>query len=137
MAPADTQSKLPRFYGVHPIAPLPSLMQRWKAEITKTYSLCKSGENFVLAGDFNSTADHQAALEISCRDAVKEARMGGLGTWPAKFPVWLSAPIDRVLTGGNNYRGAQAKIVKAGASDHAGIVVQLRAHEFATAAARY
>ncbi|XCB29062.1 endonuclease/exonuclease/phosphatase family protein [Arcanobacterium hippocoleae] len=134
--PSGSNSKLPAFYGVHPIAPLPKLMPRWKAEITKTYGICKQERSFILAGDFNSTADHQEALGIDCYDSVKAAGTAGLGTWPAKFPVWLAAPIDRVLSGGNGYRGALAKIVKIGKSDHAGIAVQLRAHDLATASGK-
>lgn len=132
--PKDAQSKLPKFYGVHPIAPIPSLLGRWNSEITKAYGLCDGEDSFIMAGDFNSTADHQQALGNECRDAVKEASSAGLGTWPASLPVWLGTPIDRVLTNETNYRGTEAKILQVGESDHRGIVIQLRPHELAMAA---
>lgn len=135
-APENAQSGLPRFYGVHPIAPLPSLISRWKEEISAAYGLCGSDEELIIAGDFNSTADHQQALGADCRDSVKEAKTAGLSTWPVSLPLWLGTPIDRVLTNGTNYRGSVAKVVEAGESDHRGIIVQLRPHELSTASVK-
>lgn len=131
VAPANANSKLPHVYGVHPIAPLPALMLRWKEEISKAYGICERKNSFILAGDFNSTADHQMALGANCHDAAQEAGIAGIGTWPAKFPFWLRAPIDRVFSGGNNYRGTHAKIVQRGESDHVGIVIHLQVQEVA------
>lgn len=114
----------PQIFGVHPVAPDYSLMPNWRKEITQTYSLCAAKGPFILAGDFNSTVDHQLALGSKCADAGAQAAVGGLGSWPAWTPELFAAPIDRVLTDGS-YRGTEGRMVRVGGSDHRGLLVRL------------
>lgn len=116
----------PVFIGVHPIAPLPALIDQWRWETHSVYSLC-SEPNFIMAGDFNSTVDHQMAHGFSCADGAYEAGSGAVGTWPASTPAILSAPIDRVLHDGKRYTGSDAAVVRVGDSDHRGLLVRLSA----------
>ncbi|MBM7824365.1 endonuclease/exonuclease/phosphatase (EEP) superfamily protein YafD [Arcanobacterium pluranimalium] len=115
----------PKIIAAHPIAPTHRNIDLWKREISAVYGLCESQKNYILAGDFNSTVDHQNALGANCADAVAEAGSAGLGTWPASMPALLSAPIDRVLHDGATYRGQKATTVRIGNSDHRGILVRL------------
>ncbi|MEW6861047.1 endonuclease/exonuclease/phosphatase family protein [Trueperella pyogenes] len=123
VAPANGQG--PKIIGVHPIAPVFGVMQQWKADISAIYSACSQGQPFIMAGDFNSTVDHQLALSAPCADGRVEAGAGGLGTWPTRLPALLGTPIDRVLHDGNTYRGVEAAEIPSGDSDHRGIVVRL------------
>lgn len=116
----------PAFIAVHTLSPGRDHMEAWASEIEQAYELCGSEDNAIIAGDFNSTADHQAALDApkSCNDAVKQAGSGSLGTWPANVPPLLSSPIDRVLTTAP-YEGSEAALVDLGGSDHRGVIVRL------------
>ncbi|WP_216388857.1 endonuclease/exonuclease/phosphatase family protein [Arcanobacterium phocae] len=114
----------PEFIGVHPIAPVPALMEQWRSQTHAVYEQCGKS-NFIMAGDFNSTIDHQMAHGFSCGDGARDAGSGAVGTWPATMPAGLSAPIDRVLHDGHSYRGTDAAIVKVGESDHRGLLVRL------------
>ncbi|QRV02289.1 endonuclease/exonuclease/phosphatase family protein [Arcanobacterium phocisimile] len=114
----------PVFVGVHPIAPLPALIDEWRSETRSVYSVC-SEPNFIMAGDFNSTVDHQLAQGFSCADAAYQAGSGAVGTWPASTPALLAAPIDRVLHDGEHYTGSDAAVVSVGDSDHRGLLVRL------------
>ncbi|MGV9183794.1 endonuclease/exonuclease/phosphatase family protein [Arcanobacterium canis] len=114
----------PQIFGVHPVAPDYSLMPSWRKEIAQAYSLCETKGPFILAGDFNSTVDHQLALGSQCVDAGVQAGSGGLGSWPSWVPELFAAPIDRVLTDGS-YRGTEGRLVKVGGSDHRGLLVRL------------
>ncbi len=117
----------PTLIAVHPIAPGRDRMDTWQSEIRAAYGLCGTESNAIISGDFNSTADHEAALRLAtpCIDAADQAGAGALGTWPARLPTLLSSPIDRVLTTTNEYRGSEATIVNLGGSDHRGVMVRL------------
>ena len=117
----------PALIAVHPIAPGRDRMDIWQSEIRAAYGLCGTEPNAIIAGDFNSTADHEAALRLDtrCVDAADQAGAGALGTWPARLPELLSSPIDRVLTTTNEYRGSEATTVNLGGSDHRGVMVRL------------
>ncbi len=124
-APLDGDG--PTLISVHPIAPGRDRMATWQSEIRAAYGLCGTEQNAIIAGDFNSTADHEAALRLAtpCTDAADQAGAGALGTWPARLPELLSSPIDRVLTTTNEYRGSEATLVNLGGSDHRGVMVRL------------
>lgn len=123
VTPAD--GKGPKIIGVHPVAPVRVGMEQWESDISAIYSACQAEGPFIIAGDFNSTIDHQLALGATCADGRIEAGSGGLGTWPAHLPALLGAPIDRVLHDGNNYRGVEAIEIESGTSDHRGVIVRL------------
>ncbi len=116
----------PSFVAVHPVSPSQAMLRSWRVDVLEAYSMCAEHPNIIMGGDFNSTADHEAALHLGtpCRDAGAEAAAGAVGTWPSNLPDFFSAPIDRVLTN-STYKGSRAKVVKAGESDHKGIVVEL------------
>lgn len=116
----------PALIAIHALSPGRDHMEAWQNEILQAYSLCSSEPNAIIAGDFNSTKDHEAALGLSqtCTDAVSQAGSGGVGTWPAKFNPLLSSPIDRVLTTAQ-FKGADAAFIDLGGSDHRGVLVRL------------
>lgn len=122
-APANGSG--PQIIGAHPIAPVPALHDQWRTDIAGTYDLCQTDGSFILAGDFNSTVDHQLALGADCTDGGEEAGSAGLGSWPSGLPSLLGSPIDRVLHDGGTYRGTDARLVDVGGSDHRGLVVRL------------
>lgn len=117
----------PRFAAVHPVAPSQAHLRSWRVDMLEAYSTCADYENVIIAGDFNSTADHEAALHLGtqCTDTGAQAEIGGLGTWPSNLPGFFAAPIDRVLTN-TAYQGVAAEIVNVGESDHRGIIVRMR-----------
>ncbi|MDO4888997.1 MAG: endonuclease/exonuclease/phosphatase family protein [Actinomycetaceae bacterium] len=133
LAPASGQG--PKIVVVHPVAPagwgaLTGLsnerLATWRAQVTASYDLCTQMPDAIIAGDFNSTADHEQALGArGCRDAMNQAGSGGLGTWPSNLPTLLSSPIDRIMSP-SGYRGDQALVTEAGQSDHRGIIVRLK-----------
>ncbi len=116
----------PALMAVHPIAPSSARLSVWREEIRQVYSLCGSEPNAIIAGDFNSTADHEAVLRLdsTCNDTVAQAGSGAVGTWTVKLPALLGSPIDRVLTTAA-YEGSEAAIIDLGGSDHRGILVRL------------
>ncbi|MFY9262733.1 MAG: endonuclease/exonuclease/phosphatase family protein [Actinomycetaceae bacterium] len=115
----------PVFVGVHPIAPLPEFIDSWQAEIDAVYALCATDTPLVMAGDFNSTVDHQLALGYHCTDAARQAGSGAVGTWPSFAPAKLGVPIDRVVHDGSLYEGTSAAVIEVGDSDHRGLLVRL------------
>lgn len=115
----------PSLVAVHPIAPLPRYEAEWRQDIESVYRLCEADESLIIAGDFNSTLDHQRALGFDCADGAIEAGSGGVGTWPVRLPELLGAPIDRVLHNTNEYIGSDAAVIEVGSSDHHGLLVRL------------
>lgn len=123
---AGASAEAPEFIAVHPIAPVREFIDQWRANTALSYSLCASHPHAIVLGDFNSTADHESAGGFNaCKDAGSEARVAGTGTWPTNIPAVLASPIDRVLTGSDNWTGTEGAIVDAGGSDHRGILVRL------------
>lgn len=116
----------PDLIAIHPVAPSTDSLENWKEQITATYQLCSTYPNAIISGDFNSTADHQAAAGFgdSCTDAAVQAGSGGIGTWSTSVPSFFGSPIDRVLTPAD-YSGTDAAIVQVGESDHRGVLVRL------------
>lgn len=118
----------PMFVAGHPTAPVPAYMNLWRAEARALYRVCEAVPDAVVAGDFNSTADHQAALSpgSTCRDLGADAGIGAVGTWPTTVPALLASPIDRVMSSGA-YRGVAGEIIDPdNASDHRGVIVRLK-----------
>ena len=117
----------PTFVAVHPVAPSQAHLRAWRTDMLEAYSMCAEHQNIIMGGDFNSTADHEAALHLGtpCRDAVAEAKAGGMGTWPSNLPGFFASPIDRILTN-SNYAGSAARVVGTTSSDHRGVIVELK-----------
>ena len=123
----------PTIIAVHAVAPIPSELNRWKLDLRWLAQAC-SGENVIMAGDFNSTIDHMSGLNGvagaalgNCFDAGLASGSGALGTWPTALPPLLGAPIDHVMaTPDWKITGMQVIESQDGAgSDHRPIVVQL------------
>ena len=96
----------PTIIGVHPVAPLPNLLDNWRSDLQWIDEVCR-GEHVILAGDLNATADHFRAVDPSrgsaglglgeCLDAALQTGNGAVGTWPTQLPALLGAPIDHVM----------------------------------------
>ncbi|NLW14485.1 MAG: hypothetical protein GX037_08145 [Trueperella sp.] len=114
----------PKIVAVHPFAPTLEGIDRWRSDIDSIYAQCSDSGPFILAGDFNSTVDHQMIVGGDCQDGAIEAGSGGLGTWPTRIPSLLGTPIDRVLHDGS-YEGVDAMLFESGHSDHRGLIVRL------------
>lgn len=87
----------------HAVAPRPSYMEPWSADLQWLADQCVAGGNVIMAGDFNATVDHMDRLGVddgvlgACRDAAADSGTGAVGTWPTGIPALLGAPIDHVL----------------------------------------
>ncbi|MCD5346677.1 endonuclease/exonuclease/phosphatase family protein [Agromyces sp. S2-1-8] len=92
----------PRIVAVHAVAPIRWELRNWRSDLDWLAEQC-TGENVIMAGDFNATVDHFAGRGIDggdlgrCRDASVQARAAALGTWPTDLPPLLGSPIDHVL----------------------------------------
>ncbi|VEI13417.1 endonuclease/exonuclease/phosphatase family protein [Trueperella bialowiezensis] len=124
VAVAPAAGNGPVIVGVHPRAPMMESIDQWRADVSAIYSLCDERDPLIVAGDFNSTVDHQMVVGSQCHDAAIEAGSGGLGTWPTRLPQLLGTPIDRIVHNGA-YRGVDAMHIELGSSDHRGLIVRL------------
>ncbi|GAA4266961.1 endonuclease/exonuclease/phosphatase family protein [Frondihabitans peucedani] len=123
----------PVIVAVHPASPVKSHMADWRAGLKYLSKLC-SGESMIMAGDFNSTLDHQSGLGATpssslgkCRDAAKVTSNAGVGTWPTNVPELLATPIDHVMNT-SDYTVTGFKVITnqdSAGSDHRPIVAQL------------
>jgi len=123
----------PTIIAVHAVAPIPSELNHWKLDLTWLMRAC-SGDDVIMAGDFNSTIDHFAGLAGTggatignCVDAATVTGNAAVGTWPSTFPAIVGAPIDHVMAT-PNWRVTGMRVVgtlDGAGSDHRPIVVQL------------
>jgi endonuclease/exonuclease/phosphatase (EEP) superfamily protein YafD len=112
--PADGTG--PTIVAVHAVAPTAGQMNNWRSDLALLSTMC-SGENVIMAGDFNSTIDHFSGLGTDgdavanpafssarlggCTDAAAVTRSAAVGTWPTHLPALLGAPIDHVMVTDN------------------------------------
>ncbi|BDZ49842.1 hypothetical protein GCM10025867_20830 [Frondihabitans sucicola] len=123
----------PVIVAAHPVAPVKAHMAAWRHDLDYLADLC-SGESMIMAGDFNSTLDHQSGLGATpsstlgkCRDAAKATGNAGVGTWPTNVPELLGTPIDHVMTT-SDYKVTGFTVVSTedhAGSDHRPVVAQL------------
>ncbi|MDQ0644988.1 endonuclease/exonuclease/phosphatase family protein [Microbacterium murale] len=119
----------PTIVAVHAVAPRKEAMSRWQSDLRWIADQCPAGD-VILAGDFNATIDHMAALGVNggdvgnCRDAASRTGTGFTGTWPESFPELLGAPIDHVMAS-QNWQPTGSLVLDAAGSDHRALVVQL------------
>lgn len=123
----------PTIVAVHALAPLPPVMAGWERDLEWLADAC-SGENVIMAGDFNATLDHFGGLSTTegaalgnCFDSALATDNGAVGTWPTELPALLSSPIDHVLATAN-WRVTGMRVVEShdgNGSDHRPILTQL------------
>ncbi|WP_417508593.1 endonuclease/exonuclease/phosphatase family protein [Microbacterium sp.] len=119
----------PTIVAVHAVAPRIEDMAGWQSDLDWIADQCPEGD-FILAGDFNATIDHMASLGTDggdmgyCLDAASRTGTGATGTWPAKYPELVGAPIDHVMAS-QNWNPTGSLILDAAGSDHRALVVQL------------
>lgn len=122
----------PRIVAVHAVAPIRWEFRNWRSDLDWLAEQC-SGENVIMAGDFNATLDHFAGRGIDggdlgrCRDAAAAGGAGGLGTWPTDVPELLGSPIDHVMAT-PGWRVDAARVIgeiDGSGSDHRPVVATL------------
>ncbi|WP_164479205.1 endonuclease/exonuclease/phosphatase family protein [Nakamurella antarctica] len=127
LEPVSESGSAPTIIAVHPVNPgLTSTLTGWRSETSTAARLCTPGSNTIVAGDFNATVDHPAFALLPCADAATQAGAGGSGTWPSWLPSFLAAPIDHVILDPQSFSAVATWTVRASASDHRALVVQLR-----------
>ena len=122
--------------AAHPVAPTQTQLANWRSGLSFLARLCNGtvGKNVIVAGDFNSTLDHQAGLAASknaslghCFDGALATNNAAIGTWPTTAPPVLGAAIDHVMAT-SNWRFSGFRVVQnmddAG-SDHRPVIAQL------------
>lgn len=126
----------PTIIGVHPVAPLPGELENWRTDLRWVESVCR-GEQVILAGDLNATADHFRVVDPEagvaglgfgdCRNAGLLTGNGAVGTWPTRLPPLLGAPIDHVfVTPDITVTGMRVITTEDGSgSDHRPVVARL------------
>lgn len=129
--PADGSG--PTIVALHLLAPLPPMMLDWESDLAWAAAAC-SGDNVILAGDFNATLDHFGGLGASpgaalgnCWDAGVASDNAAVGTWPTALPALLGAPIDHVMAT-PNWRVSGMRVIASHdgyGSDHRPVLVQL------------
>lgn len=93
----------PRIVAVHAVAPIRWELRNWRSDLDWLAEQC-TGEDVIMAGDFNATVDHFAGRGTDggdlgrCADAAAAGGAGGLGTWPTGVPPLLGSPIDHVMS---------------------------------------
>jgi endonuclease/exonuclease/phosphatase (EEP) superfamily protein YafD len=124
----------PTIIAVHSVAPIPNELANWRADLAWLRTIC-SGENVIMAGDFNSTLDHMGGLGAGvgktlgdCTDAASATENAAVGTWPTFLPPLLGAPIDHVMVTAN-WKATGMRVVEtldSAGSDHRPIVARLQ-----------
>lgn len=134
----------PTIIAVHAVAPISGQMDNWRSDLELLSQLC-SGDNIIMAGDFNATIDHFAGLGSwesteheddrlassarlgECVDAAASVGAGAVGTWPTSLPPQLGAPIDHVMTT-DEWRVSEFEVITetdTTGSDHRPVVARL------------
>ena len=116
-----------RFVAFHSAAPVPDIVDWWRADLAHVTRWCTPGTPTIVAGDFNATLDHSAfrAGSAGCTNAAEQVGAGLAGTWPSSQPRWLGSQIDHVLTtGGITADAVTVRDVEG--TDHRGVLAHLR-----------
>ena len=122
----------PTIIAVHAVAPIPGEFRNWQADLDWLAETC-SGDNVIMAGDFNATLDHMSGLGSSagtamgdCADAALATGNAAVGTWPTTLPALLGSPIDHVMAT-ENWRVTGMRVVQnqdGAGSDHRPVIAQ-------------
>jgi endonuclease/exonuclease/phosphatase (EEP) superfamily protein YafD len=120
----------PTIVAVHAVAPRQDAMAQWRSDLEWIADQCPEGE-FILAGDFNATLDHMGSFGVDggtmgrCVDAAASTGNGMVGTWPAKLPRLVGAPIDHIMSSPQWKATGSVVLEDSGGSDHRAVVAQL------------
>lgn len=124
----------PTIVAVHAVAPLTGQFDNWKRDLNMLADFC-TGENVIMAGDFNATIDHMTGLGSGpgktlgdCTDSAMAAGSAALGSWPTRLPAILGAPIDHVMAT-SDWTVTGVEVIQSldeSGSDHRPIAAQLR-----------
>jgi endonuclease/exonuclease/phosphatase (EEP) superfamily protein YafD len=124
----------PTIISVHSVAPVPGEFDNWRADLDWLAAAC-SGDNVIMAGDFNSTLDHMTGLGTTaettlgdCADTALATGNAAVGTWPTTIPALLGSPIDHIMAT-ENWRVIGMRVLQdrdTAGSDHRPIVAQLQ-----------
>lgn len=129
---APTSGDGPTIIASHAVSPTAQQMSNWRDDLRWLASQC-SGDNVIIAGDFNATLDSIANLGTNggalgnCHDAALDAGSAAVGTWPTDIPALLGSPIDHVFATANwkvTGMRVHTELDKSG-SDHRPITVTL------------
>jgi len=123
----------PVIIAVHAVAPLPVEFENWRADLAWLGDQC-SGDNVIMAGDFNATLDHMAGIQHdqnaalgACADAALATDNAAVGTWPTAIPALVGAPIDHIMAT-PNWTVTGMRVIESHdgfGSDHRPVLAQL------------
>lgn len=123
----------PTIVAVHAVAPTLGQFDNWRNDLDLLAAFC-TGENVIMAGDFNATIDHMTGLGSepgktlgACTDAALSTGNAALGTWPTRLPAILGAPIDHVMAT-SDWTATSVEVIQSlddNGSDHRPVVAQL------------
>ncbi|GAB7191730.1 hypothetical protein NUM3379_24380 [Kineococcus sp. NUM-3379] len=126
----------PPLAAVHPLAPPPpetpeeearDIIATWRAEGRAAVAWCAAHPGALVAGDFNATLDHPSLSRLGgCADVSAATGTGARGTWHARVPALLGAPIDHVLADSARWRPVASEVVDLPGSDHRAVVARVR-----------
>lgn len=118
-------SELPVINAVHAAPPLPTLMGKWRSDLTVIRAaVLGSDSNTLTIGDCNATLRHGPLTALVSSDAFFEVEQDHAGTWPTPTPNWFAAPIDHVFTSGR-WLATSAEVLSTTGSDHRAIFTVL------------
>lgn len=124
----------PTIIAVHPVAPMQGQLENWPRDLQILADLC-TGENIIMAGDFNATVDHMTGMGTgpnttlgACTSTAMASKTGALGTWPTWLPAILSTPIDHIMAT-DDWAEVDAEVIESrddSGSDHRPVVARLK-----------
>lgn len=115
-----------RFVAFHAVAPVPSTVGQWAADLRGLRRWCSAGTPTVVAGDLNATLDHSVLRSsmIGCTDSAALLGRGLEATWPSSLPRPLGIQIDHVLTT-DGVRATRFEVFDVAGTDHRGVLTTL------------
>lgn len=118
-------------YAIHPEAPALRSHPRWSADLDRLASLLgEQTGGVIVAGDFNTTRDHEAFRRIEAlgyADAADQAGAGFLPTFPEGSAIGPLVAIDHVVTRDVDFVARTVTTVSIPGTDHRALVVEYAA----------
>ncbi|MDJ1136907.1 endonuclease/exonuclease/phosphatase family protein [Streptomyces iconiensis] len=119
-----------RLQVAHPMPPDLGELGPWRTELGRLRSYAASGGDrpTLIAGDFNSSADHaafRAVLDTGLHDTARMLGQSRTPTWPATTAPPLGTQIDHVLVS-RQLVPLEAKFLDFAGTDHRALLVDLK-----------